>query len=381
MTAINPTLKTRHPKLVLVTGGAGFIGSNFVRYMLARYSDCKIINLDKLTYAGNLENLKEVENNANHLLIKGDICDSELVNGLLSGEHDSLRQKKWGSVDCITNFAAESHVDRSILGPEEFMRTNVMGTFTLLEAARKQWINNTAADSQELPLFLHVSTDEVYGSLGEEGYFTEETPYAPNSPYSASKAASDHLVRAYHHTYKMNTVTTNCSNNYGPYQFPEKLIPLMILNALEGKPLPVYGDGKNIRDWLFVEDHCRAIDRVLRQGRPGETYNIGGNNEWKNIDIVNLVCQLLDEMVPSSSFRPHTSLITFVKDRPGHDRRYAIDATKMKEELHWEPAYTFEKGIRETIKWYLENSNWCDRVRSGEYRDYFEKQYGKSMSS
>lgn len=354
---------------LLVTGGAGFIGSNFIRYLLNKHPHYKIINLDKLTYAGNLENLRDVARNPRYAFIKGDICDKELVDKLLSRSHEIFNNwtEEPTEIDCIANFAAESHVDRSILGPEEFLTTNIMGTFTLLEAARKHW----GEDANKL--FLHVSTDEVYGSLGNEGYFTEETPYAPNSPYSASKAASDHLVRAYHHTYGLNTVTTNCSNNYGPYQFPEKLIPLMILNALEGKPLPVYGDGKNVRDWLFVEDHCSAIDRVLHQGRPGETYNIGGNNEWKNIDIVKLICELLDEMVPDSTFKPYAALITFVKDRPGHDKRYAIDASKMKNDLGWEPAHTFEKGIRETIGWYLDNREWYEKIRNSKHKKDYEK--------
>lgn len=374
----NSTSNTQNSKLVLVTGGAGFIGSNFVRYMLSEYPDYSIINLDNLTYAGNLENLKDVEGNSKHNFIKGDICDRDLIDSLLSGNHGIFTQEGLGSIDCIVHFAAESHVDRSILGPEEFLKTNIMGTFTLLEAARKNWLENSTFNTQHSTLFLHVSTDEVYGSLGEEGYFTEVTPYAPNSPYSASKAGSDHLVRAYHHTYGLPTITTNCSNNYGPYQFPEKLIPLMILNALDGNKLPVYGDGNNVRDWLHVLDHSRAIDTVLHNGKAGETYNIGGNNEWKNIDIVNLICEILDELVPSSPHRPHSSLITFVKDRPGHDRRYAIDASKIKRDLGWEPEYTFERGIRETIKWYLENRDWCDRVRSGEYQRYYESQYGLS---
>ena len=360
---------SRKFKTILVTGGAGFIGSNFIRYMLSAHSDYKIINIDKLTYAGNLENLKGVDDNPNYYFVKGDICDKGFVGALLSGDHELFTERREdgpSGIDCIVNFAAESHVDRSILGPEEFLTTNIMGTFNLLEAARRNWEGNNNR------LFLHVSTDEVYGSLGEEGLFTEETPFAPNSPYSASKASSDHLVRAYHHTYGLPVVTTNCSNNYGPYQFPEKLIPLVILNALDGKDLPVYGDGKNVRDWLYVGDHCKAIDVVLHGGRLGETYNIGGNNEWKNIDIVNLICSTLDEQVSSSSFTPHSSLIKFVKDRPGHDMRYAIDASKIKNELGWEPEYTFEKGIRDTIKWYLDNMEWCERVRSGEYRDYCE---------
>lgn len=355
-------------KTFLVTGGAGFIGSNFIRYMLSNDPSCKVINFDVLTYAGNLENLKEVEDNPNYRFVKGDICDREFVDSLLSGQSESLNGLD--PIGCIVHFAAESHVDRSITGPEAFLKTNVMGTFNLLESARQNWVGKSDK------LFLHVSTDEVYGSLGNEGYFTEDTPFAPNSPYSASKAGSDHLVRAYHHTYGFPVVTTNCSNNYGPYQFPEKLVPLMILNALDGKPLPVYGDGLNVRDWLFVEDHCRAIDVVIRGGRLGETYNVGGWNEWKNIDIVKLVCQLMDDMAPDSPGRPHKSLITFVKDRPGHDQRYAIDASKIKKELGWSPAHTFETGIRETIKWYLENSAWCDKVRSGGYRDYYSRYYG-----
>ena len=365
-------------KTMLVTGGAGFIGSNFIRYMLSKYPNCKIINFDLLTYAGNLENLKEVEDNPNYFFVKGDICEKDLTNSLVSGNHAIFQEEgltSAGNIDCIVNFAAESHVDRSITGPEEFLQTNIMGTFTLLEAARKNWLASSKLKTQNSKLFLHVSTDEVYGSLEDEGYFTEDTPFAPNSPYSASKASSDHLVRAYHHTYGLPVITTNCSNNYGPYQFPEKLIPLMVLNALDGKPLPIYGAGLNIRDWLYVEDHCRAIDSAIHKGRLGETYNVGGDNEWKNIDIVKLISETLDEMAPSSPHIPHSSLITFVKDRPGHDMRYAIDASKIKSELGWEPEYTFERGIRETIKWYLENGEWCDRVRSGEYKSYCKKQY------
>ncbi|MBE9537148.1 MAG: dTDP-glucose 4,6-dehydratase [Proteobacteria bacterium] len=369
-------------KTFLVTGGAGFIGSNFIRYMLSAYPECKVINFDALTYAGNLENLKEVEADPNYRFVKGDICDRVLVDSLLSGGHEVFKSLHPQSsalspvIDCIVHFAAESHVDRSITGPEAFLKTNVMGTFNLLESAKKHWLSESSSLSPQSSLFLHVSTDEVYGSLGDEGHFTEDTPFAPNSPYSASKAGSDHLARAYHHTYGLPVVTTNCSNNYGPYQFPEKLVPLVILNALEGKPLPVYGDGLNVRDWLYVDDHCSAIDMAIRQGRLGETYNVGGWNEWKNIDIVRLICQILDETIPDSPNRPHESLITFVKDRPGHDQRYAIDASKIKEELGWTPAHTFETGIRETIKWYLENSDWCETVRSGEYRDYYKHQYG-----
>ncbi|BCO32017.1 dTDP-glucose 4,6-dehydratase [Thiohalobacter sp. COW1] len=343
---------------LLITGGAGFIGSNFVHYWLANHPGDRVVNLDALTYAGNLENLQDIEGNPNYRFVQGDICDRALVERLFEEE----------AIDHVVNFAAESHVDRSILGPEAFIRTNVHGTFTLLEVARHAW------DGDQGCRFLHVSTDEVYGSLGEtDPPFTETTCFAPNSPYSASKASSDHLVRAYHHTYGLPVLTTNCSNNYGPYQFPEKLIPLVILNALEGKPLPVYGDGKNIRDWLYVEDHCSGIDAVLQGGRLGETYNIGGKNEIRNLDIVKTVCRILDEKIPAD--RPREELITFVKDRPGHDRRYAIDATKIECDLEWEPANTFEQGIRETVDWYLRNAQWCKNVRDGCYREYYEKQY------
>ena len=345
-------------KTLLVTGGAGFIGANFVRYWLTSHPQDRVINLDALTYAGNLENLRDIEANPQYRFVQGDICDRALVEGLFESEH----------IDTVVNFAAESHVDRSILGPEAFIRTNVHGTFTLLDVARQRWDGDPACR------FLHVSTDEVYGSLGEQDpAFTETTPFAPNSPYSASKAASDHLVRAYHHTYGLPVLTTNCSNNYGPYQFPEKLIPLVILNALENKPLPVYGDGLNIRDWLYVEDHCRAIDAVLQGGRLGETYNIGGKNEIRNLDIVKIVCRILDEKVPGNS--PREELITFVKDRPGHDRRYAIDAAKIERELGWVPAHTFAQGIQKTVGWYLESREWCANIRDGVYREYYERQY------
>ena len=341
---------------LLITGGAGFIGSNFVRYWIEKHPNDRVVNLDFLTYAGNLENLKEVEHHANYTFIQGDICDRALVDALFNKE----------DIDTVVHFAAESHVDRSIRGPEAFIKTNVNGTFTLLDVARTKWV-----DSNE-SRFLHVSTDEVYGSLGEnDPPFTETTPYAPNSPYSASKASSDHLARAYYHTYNLPVVTTNCSNNYGPYQFPEKLIPLVILNALEGKPLPVYGDGKNIRDWLHVDDHCRAIDAVLNNGRLGETYNIGGNNEIKNIDIVETVCRILDERIPTTS--PREGLITYVQDRAGHDRRYAIGAKKIKDYLGWEPRFTFETGVQQTVSWYLSNNEWCGRVRDGRYREYYEE--------
>ena len=346
-------------KNILVTGGAGFIGANFVRYWIQNHAQDRVINLDALTYAGNLENLKGVDHAPNYRFVHGSICDAGLVNRLFEEEN----------IDTVVNFAAESHVDRSITGPEAFIKTNVHGTFTLLEAARNSWQSDTSACR-----FLQVSTDEVYGSLGpEDPAFTETTAFAPNSPYSASKAASDHLVRAYFHTYGLPLVTTNCSNNYGPYQFPEKLIPLVIINALEDKPLPIYGDGKNIRDWLHVEDHCRGIDTVLNKGRLGETYNIGGCNEWTNIDIVRLICERLDELRPGEKSK--SELISYVKDRAGHDRRYAIDAGKMKHEFAWEPMYTFEQGIEQTLRWYLEHQSWLEHVRDGAYRDYYNKQY------
>ena len=345
---------------LLVTGGAGFIGSNFIRYWLARHPGDRVVNLDLLTYAGNLENLADIEALPAYRFVQGDIGDRALVESLLSEER----------IDILVNFAAESHVDRSILGPEAFIDTNITGTFALLEAAKAVW-----GDDAHGQRFLQVSTDEVYGSLApDEPPFDERHRYAPNSPYSASKAASDHLVRAYHKTYGLPVLTTNCSNNYGPYQFPEKLIPLTILNALEGKPIPVYGDGNNIRDWLYVEDHCSGIEAVLEGGEPGEVYNIGGINEWRNIDIVQLICDRLDALQPgSASYREQ---ITFVTDRPGHDRRYAIDATRMGTRLDWRPAHDFESGITATIRWYLEHRDWCDRVRSGAYRDYYQRQYG-----
>ncbi len=319
-----------------------------------------MINLDALTYAGNLENLNGIDKSANYRFVHGDVCDPELIQRLFTDE----------GITHVVHFAAESHVDRSITGPEAFITTNIHGTFTLLEAARKAW-----SEDMDGCRFLHVSTDEVYGSLTAEGpAFTETTPFAPNSPYAASKASSDHLVRAYFHTYGMPVLTTNCSNNYGPYQFPEKLIPLVIINSLEQKPLPVYGDGLNIRDWLHVDDHCRGIDRVLHAGRVGETYNIGGCNEWANIDIVRLICTTLDEMRPGD--RPKSELITFVRDRPGHDLRYAIDASKMMDELDWKPEYTFEIGIRKTVAWYLEHEEWWSRIKDGSYQEYYKQQYG-----
>jgi dTDP-glucose 4,6-dehydratase len=349
------------PRSLLVTGGAGFIGSNFIHHFLQTNPGCQVINLDLLTYAGNLENLKGVEADPRYEFVKGDICDAELVAAILCRE----------KIDAVVHFAAESHVDRSITGPEVFVRTNVLGTQVLLEESRKHWASRSAAGFR----FLQVSTDEVYGSLGSTGLFTETTPLAANSPYSASKAGADLLVRAYNETYGFPTLNTRCSNNYGPFQFPEKLIPLMIHNIIAEKPLPVYGDGLNVRDWLHVKDHSRAVEAVLNNGVSGGVYNVGGNNEWRNIDIVNLVCDILDGKLgraPGSSRK----LITFVKDRPGHDRRYAIDASKMRSELGWEPSYTFEKGINETISWYLDNQEWVREVTSGAYRDYYEKMYG-----
>ena len=350
--------------LILVTGGAGFIGSNFVLQWMARES-AQVVNLDKLTYAGNPRNLEPVAEKPGYRFEQGDIVERGLVSRLLEREQPRA----------IVHFAAESHVDRSIHGPDDFVRTNVNGTFSLLEETRAYWSALPESDRAKFR-FLHVSTDEVYGSLGpDDAAFRETTAYAPNSPYSASKAASDHLVRAYHHTYGLPTLTTNCSNNYGPYQFPEKLIPLMILNACGGKPLPVYGDGQNVRDWLYVADHCDAIRAVLADGRPGETYNIGGRNEWKNLDIVNTVCDLLDELRPGDPVVPHRKLITFVKDRPGHDRRYAMDARKIERELKWRPKETFETGIRKTVKWYLEHEDWVRDVTSGGYRQWIQKHY------
>ena len=342
-------------KTLLVTGGAGFIGANFV--LQAVNDGTRIVNLDKLTYAGNLDTLATVRDSISHIFVQGDIGDQDLVGRLLT-EHRP---------DAIINFAAESHVDRSIDGPAAFVHTNVVGTLGLLETARDYWRSLDGADKDAFR-FLHVSTDEVYGTLGEEGKFTETTPYAPNSPYSASKAASDHLVRAFHHTYGLPTLTTNCSNNYGPFQFPEKLIPLVIQKAMAGEPLPVYGDGLNIRDWLFVGDHCSAIRRVLDGGRMGETYNVGGNAERTNITVVKTICALLDAKRPLPDGRKRESLITYVKDRPGHDRRYAIDSSKLQRELGWKPSHTFEKGIEETVDWYLSNQAWTQRVLDGSYR-------------
>lgn len=345
-------------KDILITGGAGFIGSHLVRRFVRHYPEYRIWNLDKLTYAGNLENLRDVDASPNYRFIRGDINDQAWVDDLFA------RQPFQG----VIHLAAESHVDRSISGPRDFIETNVLGTFHLLEAARRQW------QGQEGHRFYHISTDEVYGSLGETGFFTEETPYDPRSPYSASKAASDHLVSAYFHTYGLPVVISNCSNNYGPYQFPEKLIPLMISNITREKALPVYGDGRYTRDWLWVEEHAEAIDLIYHRGRAGETYNIGGNNEWKNIDLVHLLCRIMDEELG----RPEghsAGLITFVKDRPGHDRRYAIDAGKLRRELGWEASMTMEEGLRRTVRWYLENGEWLEHVTSGAYQRYYAEHY------
>jgi len=343
---------------LLITGGAGFIGCNFVRHWLQGHGDDRVVVLDALTYAGNLESLRDVEGNANYRFVQGDICDRAAVEHLFREER----------IDRVVHFAAESHVDRSILGPGAFVRTNIEGTFSLLEVARAVWRN---VDEVR---FLHVSTDEVYGALRPaDPAFTEASPYRPNSPYSASKAASDHLVRAYFQTYDLPVLTTNCSNNYGPYQFPEKLIPLVILNAFEGKPLPVYGDGSNIRDWLYVGDHCRALELVLEKGVPGQVYNIGGKNERSNIEIVELLCEKLDELVPAA--HSYKDQIEFVADRPGHDFRYAIDAGKIERELGWVPLMNFEGGLEQTIHWYLQHRDWCEHIRSGEYRQYYARQY------
>ena len=347
---------------VIITGGAGFIGSNFVRRWMTEERG-RVVVLDLLTYAGIRENLAEFDQDPRFRFVRGDINDAQLVAGLLTEEQPRA----------ILHFAAESHVDRSVVAPGEFIRTNINGTFTLLHCAREY-----SKDSKDFR-FLHVSTDEVYGSLGpEDPAFTETTPYSPNSPYSASKAASDHLVRAYHHTYGLPTLVTNCSNNYGPYQFPEKLIPLMILNGLSGKPLPVYGDGLNVRDWLFVGDHCDAIRAVLAKGRPGETYNVGGDSEMNNLEVVKSLCALLDELAPMKDGRKHESLVAFVKDRPGHDRRYAIDATKIQSEIGWTPKETFASGLRKTVQWYLAHPEWIERVNSGEYQQWVASHYAST---
>lgn len=349
-------------KNMLVTGGCGFIGTNFVRYILEESAfKGRLINVDALTYAGNPENLKDIEKkfSGRYVFLKQDICDMEAMKQVFDAYE----------IDTVCHLAAESHVDRSISAPATFIQTNIVGTFNLLELAREHM--------DRLVLFHHVSTDEVFGSLGPEGYFTEETPYKPNSPYSASKASSDHLVRAYHKTYGLPITLSNCSNNYGPYQFPEKLLPLMILNALEAKPLPVYGDGRNVRDWLYVRDHCTAIWRIMKHGQPGETYTVGGNTEMENIHIVQMLCDVLDELPVPKIDPSRRSLITFVKDRPGHDRRYAIDCTKLRRDVGWQPEESFETGLRKTIQWYLDRQNWVDRVKSGAYLEWITAQYGE----
>lgn len=355
-------------KIILVTGGAGFIGSNFIRYYLSKYQDSIVINLDKLTYSGNLTNLDEIVNDSRYVFVKGDILDKELVIEILKGAYSPKGQK----INRIIHFAAESHVDRSIKDSSPFVQTNIVGTQVLLDAFREIWTKEDV-DTR----FLHVSTDEVYGSLGKTGFFTENTPISPNSPYSASKASSDLLVRAYFETFKMPLLITRCSNNYGPFQFPEKLIPLVINNIVKQETIPVYGQGINIRDWLYVMDHCEALDVVLESGKFGDVYNIGGNNEWKNIDIVNLLCDLVDDELGRE--KNSRNLIKFVQDRLGHDMRYAIDASKLKEELGWSPKYVFEDGIIETVKWYLANHNWLENVTSGTYTDYYLKQYGETL--
>jgi len=351
--------------MILVTGGAGFIGANFVLNWLSSSDAEGVVNLDKLTYAGNLENLKQLINDSRHIFMRGDISDKQLIIKLLTTYRPHA----------IVNFAAESHVDRSIHGPAEFIQTNIVGTFNLLECAREYWGSLEKVEKERFR-FHHVSTDEVYGSLSPaDPAFKETNPYQPNSPYSASKAASDHLVRSWFHTYGFPVVTTNCSNNYGPYHFPEKLIPLVILNALDGKPLPIYGDGQQVRDWLYVGDHCSAIREVLANGRLGETYNIGGRNEKANLDVVKVICSILDQLKPRLDGKQYADQITFVKDRPGHDRRYAIDASKVERELGWRPAETFETGIQKTVQWYLDNPEWVEGVVSGSYRDWLQKQY------
>jgi dTDP-glucose 4,6-dehydratase len=351
-------------KTILITGGAGFIGSHAVRLFVTRYPQYRVVNLDALTYAGNLENLKDIEHSPNYFFEKVNLLDADALQKVFTEYAPSG----------VIHLAAESHVDRSILSPLDFVYTNVVGTVNLLNAAKAQWKNDFTNK-----LFYHISTDEVYGALGETGYFTEETPYDPHSPYSASKAASDHFVRAYHDTYGLPIIITNCSNNYGPYHFPEKLIPLMINNIINNKPLPVYGDGLYTRDWLFVKDHAAAMDLVFHKGRVGETYNIGGFNEWKNIDLVKLLCRLMDEKLGRPNGESE-KLITFVKDRPGHDRRYAIDPSKISRELGWKPSVTFEEGLAETIDWYLTNTDWLNHVTSGEYQNYYSNQYSSAHS-
>jgi dTDP-glucose 4,6-dehydratase len=361
---------------VLITGGAGFIGSNFVRFLLDREPLVKVYNLDALTYAGSQENFRDLSEAERYTFIEGDICDRSLVDQLLRKD----------DIDTIVHFAAETHVDRSILGPAQFVQTNIVGTFTLLEAARQYWLsqkNNSDVSDWDSVRFHHVSTDEVYGTLAPgEPAFAESNPYAPNSPYAASKASSDHLVRSYYHTYGMPVTISNCSNNYGPYQFPEKLIPVVILNALEGNFLPVYGDGQQIRDWLYVEDHCEAIWTVLRKGKPGETYNVGGNNQPPNLEIIQLICGILDERKPDSPFRPHETLIRFVADRPGHDRRYAMNISKIYQELGWQPRQSLESGLRQTVQWYLDHPDWIDKIRKKQdYQRWMDQNYAKRGES
>ena len=360
----------RKIKNILVTGGAGFIGCNFIRFLLKKIESFygKIVNLDSLTYAGNLMSLEDVAKDSRYVFEHGDICDRAFIDSLFN-KYD---------IDTVVHFAAESHVDRSIQGPEEFIKTNVMGTFTLLDAARNAWKERITAEDLNTCLFHHVSTDEVYGSLGETGFFTETTAYDPRSPYSASKAGSDHLVMAYNHTYGLPVTLSNCSNNYGPFQFPEKLIPLMILNMLEGKPLPVYGDGKNIRDWLYVEDHNSAVWTIMRNGKSGETYNIGGENEWENIKLLDVLINIVAEKAKLNADDIRKT-ITYVKDRPGHDRRYAIDCQKLKRELNWKQSVNFEEGLKQTVEWYLQNKNWVESIRSGEYKQWIEKNYSKRV--
>ncbi|MCK9330169.1 MAG: dTDP-glucose 4,6-dehydratase [Candidatus Cloacimonetes bacterium] len=342
---------------ILITGGSGFIGANFIHYLFKQEFQGNVINIDKLTYAGNPENLKDIEKKSKYFFYQADICDYDKCKDIIL-KHN---------IDCVVHFAAESHVDRSIHGPKDFIYTNIIGTFNLLEICRNLW------KDKDNTLFHHISTDEVFGSLGDSGYFFENTPYDPRSPYSASKASSDHLVSAYFHTYELPVTISNCSNNYGAYQFPEKLIPLMILNLQEGENLPVYGDGKNIRDWLYVEDHCSGIYSIIQNGNVGETYNIGGENEWENIKLVNKMCSIMDELFPDNS--PHNKLITYVKDRPGHDRRYAINCNKIKDELGWKQSVDFETGLRKTINWYLSNTNWINNIKSGTYKNWLQKNY------
>lgn len=365
-----PQSLDQKPMEVLITGGCGFIGSNFVRYILEKMEHVKVINIDKLTYAGNLASLADVEKDhpERYLFIKGDIAEKEFIRDIFE-----RFEIAW-----VINFAAESHVDRSVMGPEIFVRTNIIGTFNLLEAARTSWAKNDPKKRKE-KRFLHISTDEVYGSLGETGYFTELSPYDPSSPYSASKASSDHLVRAYFRTYGLPTIITNCSNNYGPFQFPEKLIPLMITNAVKGIELPIYGDGENVRDWLHVEDHCHALLTVMERGVAGQCYNIGGNCEKRNKEIVHLICDTLDKKLGLLKNRPRRDLIRYVSDRPGHDRRYALNTTKISKELLWEPRVPFQEGIERTIDWYLENFQWVEEILDGSYLEYYEKQYGERL--